>query len=116
MRVRLSTTYLTASGLGATLAFVSILVASAPAEASSDAKLMKGPEGTYARTCGYCHGSNVGPPILGRGVPPEATVAITRTGQGAMPAFRPTEINDAELAALGAWISTSKASAKDHGK
>ena len=34
-----------------------------------DAKLATGPEGTYSRTCGYCHGSNVGPVILGHNIP-----------------------------------------------
>jgi mono/diheme cytochrome c family protein len=33
-----------------------------------------------------------------------------------MPAFRPTEITDAELKALSNWISTSKADPKEHGQ
>jgi mono/diheme cytochrome c family protein len=81
-----------------------------------DAKLASGPEGTYTRTCGYCHGKNVGPVILGRGLPREAIIAMARNGKGAMPAFRPTEISDADLAALGDWIAKSKAASAEHGK
>jgi mono/diheme cytochrome c family protein len=73
-------------------------------------------EAIYARTCGYCHGTNVGPIIRGRKLPPEAIVYMVRHGQGAMPAFRPTEITDAELKALSNWISTSKADPKEHGQ
>jgi mono/diheme cytochrome c family protein len=80
-----------------------------------DAKLAGGPEGTYARTCGYCHGKNVGPVILGRGLPAETIIAMARNGKGTMPAFRPTEISDAELTTLGEWISKSKAAAQDFG-
>jgi mono/diheme cytochrome c family protein len=80
-----------------------------------DAKLAGGPEGIYARTCGYCHGKNVGPVILGRGLPAETIIAMVRNGKGTMPAFRPTEISDAELATLGEWISKSKAAAQDFG-
>ena len=31
---------------------------------NQDARLSKGPEGFYSRSCGYCHGANVGPVIL----------------------------------------------------
>lgn len=74
------------------------------------------PEAIYDRTCGYCHGHNVGPVIRGRKLPPGAVVYIVRHGQGAMPAFRPTEISDVELANLAKWISASKANPKEHGK
>jgi len=74
------------------------------------------PETIYASTCGYCHGHNVGPIIRGRGLPPEAVVPIVRAGLGAMPAFKPTEITDAELAGLARWISESAADPKEHGQ
>ena len=76
----------------------------------------RAPEYLYARTCGYCHGHNVGPIIRGKGHDPEAVAYIVRNGNNAMPAFRPTEITDAELAALGRWLSTSKADPKEHGQ
>jgi mono/diheme cytochrome c family protein len=76
----------------------------------------QGSAGTYGRTCGYCHGQNVGPVILGRNLSPDIIVATVRNGMGAMPAFRPTEINDTELAALAEWISKSPKSPTEHGK
>lgn len=81
-----------------------------------DARLAAGGEGTYSRTCAYCHGANVGPVLLGRGLDPAAIAAMVRNGMGAMPAFRPTEISDAELADLAAWVSKSAPAQTDHGK
>ncbi|WP_336977703.1 cytochrome c [Altererythrobacter fulvus] len=73
-------------------------------------------ERIYRSTCGYCHGHNVGPIIRGRALPPGAIEAMVRSGNGAMPAFRPTEITNEELAALARWISASKADPKEHGQ
>ena len=73
-------------------------------------------EKLYASTCGYCHGRNVGPVILGRSLPVPAIEAVVRNGLNAMPAFRPSEISDAELAAVAAWVSTSTANPQEHGK
>lgn len=87
-----------------------------PIPMAVDAKLAQGPEGTYSRTCGYCHGTNVGPILLGKGYPPEAITYMVRNGKGAMPAFRPTEISEAELQALSKWVSTSTPSTGDQGK
>lgn len=104
----------------ATLAvFMSSVGQSAPVQADkagSAIELPRKAEAIYARTCGYCHGHNVGPVIRGRGLPADAIVYMVRHGQGAMPAFRPTEISDAELKALSAWISTSKVDKKEHGQ
>ena len=74
------------------------------------------PETVYASTCGYCHGHNVGPIILGENIPAETVTAFVRKGQGAMPAFRQTEISDQELKALSKWIEASKADAKELGQ
>ncbi|MFM9852043.1 MAG: c-type cytochrome [Sphingomonadaceae bacterium] len=76
----------------------------------------RAPEVTYAKTCGYCHGRNVGPVIRGRNLPAEAIVRQVRHGQNGMPAFRPTEITNAELDALAKWISASKADPKEKGQ
>lgn len=83
---------------------------------ASDAPPPRIPEVVYAKTCGYCHGHNVGPVIRGRGLPAEAIEMIVRHGQGAMPAFKPTEISLAELSALAKWIAASKADTKEHGQ
>jgi len=74
------------------------------------------PEVVYAKTCGYCHGRNVGPVIRGRAIDAEAVAYIVRNGQNGMPAFRPTEISPAELAALARWVAASKADPKELGQ
>jgi mono/diheme cytochrome c family protein len=83
---------------------------------AANAKPPRAPEKIYATVCGYCHGHNVGPVILGRQLPAEAIAQFVRRGQGAMPAFRQTEISDEELKALGAWIQASKGNPQEHGK
>ncbi|MCX7283038.1 MAG: cytochrome c [Novosphingobium sp.] len=69
----------------------------------------------YARTCGYCHGRNVGPIILGRAIPAETVKYIVRHGQNGMPAFRPTEVKPEELEALATWVEKSAARKQEHG-
>jgi mono/diheme cytochrome c family protein len=76
----------------------------------------RAPEEIYAKTCGYCHGRNVGPVIRGRTLQSEAVVRQVRHGQNGMPAFRPTEITKSELDALAKWISTSKVDPAEKGK
>ncbi|WP_328805046.1 c-type cytochrome [Parasphingopyxis marina] len=83
--------------------------------AALDAVASQGPEGIYARVCGYCHGANVGPVLLGRGLPAETIHAIVRNGMNAMPAFRESEITDDELQALAQWIEQSDADPQEHG-
>jgi mono/diheme cytochrome c family protein len=102
------------SGLMATAFVVSLIVASdglAQGPASGRA-----PEAIYAGNCGYCHGHNVGPIIRGRKLPPQLVEYMVRNGNGAMPAFRPTEISPAELSALARWISQSADDPKEHGR
>ncbi len=74
------------------------------------------PEKIYATNCAYCHGHNVGPIIRGRKLPPELIDYMVRNGNGAMPAFRPTEITPTELAALAKWVSRSAGAPKEHGR
>ena len=74
------------------------------------------PAKLYDQTCGYCHGVNVGPVLLGRRLPAAATKVMVRVGLNAMPAFRPTEILDAELDMLARWIESSEAKVTEHGK
>lgn len=73
------------------------------------------PEVVYTQICGYCHGRNVGPIILGRKLPASYIALMARNGRNGMPAFRPTEISKAELDGLAKWISASSAPAKEHG-
>lgn len=76
----------------------------------------RGPEKVYSSSCGYCHGTNIGPIIRGRGLPAAAIVYQVRHGSGAMPAFRPTEISPAELDVLAAWLEHSKTDPKEKGR
>jgi len=76
----------------------------------------RAPEYLYARTCGYCHGHNVAPIIRGRSLPPAVIRSIVRSGMGAMPAFKPTEITNTELEALAQWLSQSEADPEEHGQ
>lgn len=62
----------------------------------------------YARTCAYCHDHGVGPAIKGRELDPAAVRLMVRHGALAMPAFRQTEISEAELDAVGKMLSESK--------
>lgn len=76
----------------------------------------RSPQKVYASTCGYCHGANIGPIILGRQLPAAAVAQMVREGRNAMPAFRPTEITPAELDALGRWVEQAPANPKEKGQ
>ena len=75
----------------------------------------RAPEIVYAQTCGYCHGRNVGPIILGRHLPADYIKLMARSGRNGMPAFRPTEVTKSELDGLAKWIAASPTPAKEHG-
>lgn len=74
------------------------------------------PEVVYAKVCGYCHGRNIGPILLGRKLPVDMITLVVREGRNGMPAFRPTEVSNAELAALAKWISTAPPRNGEHGQ
>ena len=76
----------------------------------------RAPQKVYSSTCGYCHGHNVGPIILGRHLPADYVRTMVRGGRNGMPAFRPTEISPAELAALSQWVEQTGADAKESGQ
>jgi len=75
------------------------------------------PEQVYRSTCAFCHGHyvapgvTVAPVLLGRQLDPAVIQTFVRNNSGRMPVFRPSEINDAELAGLARWIQTSEAPA-----
>jgi mono/diheme cytochrome c family protein len=101
--------------LGAGLVLAAGLAANANAQATYEVEPRE-PQYLYDRTCGYCHGHNVGPIILGRQLPAAVVASIIRSGNGAMPAFKPTEITNTELQALAAWIQASTADNTEHGE
>lgn len=59
----------------------------------------------YAKICAYCHDVQVGPPIRNRKLPAAYIRTVVRNGNRAMPAFRPSEIDDESLAKLAEFIS-----------
>lgn len=66
----------------------------------------------YAKVCGRCHETGVGPVITGRNLAPEYYQRKVRSGLRAMPAFRSSEIDDALLAKLARMLSATPASGK----
>ena len=67
----------------------------------------------YDKVCGYCHEANVGPQLKGRALPEEYVRRVVRMGNRAMPAFRPTEIDDATLADVARRINGSATLARE---
>ena len=67
-------------------------------------------ETVYHTVCQYCHETGVGPEIKSRQLAAAYTTYIVRNGFRAMPAFRPTEINDEELERVAAFIESNKGS------
>jgi mono/diheme cytochrome c family protein len=98
------------------LAALGLATAAFAAEKLGEAQGERTPDVVYAKTCGYCHGRNVGPILLGRKLPVDYITMTARAGRNGMPAFRPTEITPTEMAALAKWISKSKTSKQEHGQ
>ncbi|BAL25219.1 cytochrome c [Azoarcus sp. KH32C] len=67
----------------------------------------------YEKVCRYCHEAGVGPVIRGRNLPVEYVQRVVRFGNRAMPAFRPSEIDDASLADVARLISSGTPLAKE---
>lgn len=61
----------------------------------------------YEKVCSYCHDIGVGPLIKRTEKPAEYIHYIVRNGFRAMPAFRASEINDAELKLLADFIKSA---------
>ena len=66
-------------------------------------------EQIYDLVCQYCHQNEVGPVLTGRQLPEPYIEVITRNGFRAMPAFRQTELSDADLAKVAAYVFESEA-------
>jgi mono/diheme cytochrome c family protein len=89
------------------LLIASLALASAGhADADSAGRWQSGQE-AYKKVCAYCHEANVGPALTGRNLPPAYITTVVRMGNRAMPAFRPSEINDDVLNSLAQTISAS---------
>lgn len=86
------------------------------AEAPPPSATARSGERVYREVCGYCHGRNVGPIVLGRTLDVATTRTMVREGLNAMPAFRPSEVDESELAALAQFIATSAEDPTEHGE
>ncbi|NMG53838.1 c-type cytochrome [Aromatoleum aromaticum] len=98
-----------ARGIAACLGAAGVLAAAGSAQA---AQWADGAE-VYQKVCRYCHEANVGPALKGRELPAEYVQRVVRMGNRAMPAFRPSEIDDALLAEVARLINTSATLAKE---
>ena len=100
-----------------------LLFAAATAEAAAPAATPSAGEQVYARWCVHCHAAGRGNPgtqslqvkyngrlpavLLERtDLTAEAIAVFVRQGVLSMPPFRKTEITDAELATLSAWMAS----------
>ena len=105
-----------AAGWAAALALAAV-----PALAAEPQSAVSG-EAVYARWCGHCHSPGRGMPgteslqvkyggripavLLERSdLSPQAVAQFVRSGVLSMPPFRKTEITDAELAAVAAYVA-----------
>lgn len=87
----------------ALLALLATAGLAAPAFAQS-AGQWRGPAQIWSKSCHYCHDSGVGPNLRGAHLDPRVVIVVARGGMPGMPAFHPSEINDAELAGLARWL------------
>ncbi len=63
----------------------------------------------YSKICANCHEIGVGPVIKGRNLDPDYYQSVVRHGMRAMPAFRPTDVDDAMLRQVAEMLSKSPA-------
>ena len=105
-----------AAGL-VSLATVALAIAS-PATVQSATGSERSSEEIFETRCAYCHeAGGWGTRAIARrmpqgeaellkreNLPPAFTTFVVRRGIGAMPQFTPTELTDAELAALAEWL------------
>jgi mono/diheme cytochrome c family protein len=83
-----------------------------PVSRAQSAGQWTAPREIYDKICQYCHETGVGPKLGGRKLLPSYVAAVARSGRNGMPTFRPSEISDVELLALGKWIQQSKSDLK----
>lgn len=115
--------------LGATAAAACLIAAASERAASAAARQPSAPpvgQHVFARWCASCHedsvrapgtsalaakyGKDLAAPLEQRqNLTPELVRFFVRNGVSVMPSFRKTEISDAELAALGQYLSPAAA-------
>lgn len=85
---------------------VALALAGRPVPVRADEQ-RQDPREFYAKVCGRCHETGIGPVITGRDLPPEYYVLTARHGRNAMPAFRLTDIDDRALEDLARYLAAS---------
>lgn len=85
-------------------------VSACTASAAGDGSWKTGEE-VYAKICGHCHDTGVGPELRGRHLPAPFFVAVARQGLRAMPAFPASYIDDASLQKVAEYIANAPAPA-----
>lgn len=88
---------------------IALALGGAGAAHAQSAGQWKDGQHVYAKICANCHESGVGPVIKGRDLDPAYYMHVARSGLRAMPAFRPTEIDDAALRQVAEMLSKSPA-------
>lgn len=95
-----------------------VLAASLAATATAQAQTAgqwKDDQHVWQKICSHCHETGIGPIIKGRGLTPAYYVKVVRNGLRAMPAFRPSDIDDATLEKLANNLAASKLAANQGG-
>lgn len=93
----------------AALAIGAMSLGSAPPGLAQSTGQWRGPEQIYATICAYCHDTGVGPALKGSHYPADHIREVVRHGQNGMPAMKPSEFSDAELARLAEMLSQAPA-------
>jgi mono/diheme cytochrome c family protein len=93
-------------GLTGLSTLVGLLAAAAPLAQAQSAGHWGTGENIYVKVCSRCHETHVAPRILGRNLPPAYVREVVMHGLRAMPAFRPTDFNEAELQSLTQLVQT----------
>jgi len=84
---------------------VALAIIGAGALLAQAADAPRDPNRVYEITCHYCHDNGIGMVLKGAHFPPERIEFAVRHGYASMPAFPPSYITDAELAALARMLS-----------
>ena len=99
---------MTTQVFGASLALILGALVCLPA-AGQSAGQWRSAENIYGKVCARCHETHVAPRLLGRDLQPEYVRYVVLHGLRAMPAFRPTDFSEDELAALGRLVQQHSA-------
>lgn len=89
--------------IGLSLTFLSL-----SSHADGTGKWANGEE-IYQKVCAYCHEVGIAPYLLGRQFPAVVVEYMARNGSRAMPAMKPSFIDDAALKSVAEYIEKSKA-------